>query len=121
MRRTETGVAGDFAVADGEVDSLGVYHLSAVTALVVASQLIVVGVHIDQELRRKSGEVFLHDISLRCRRQVNVRDGSCELDFVRRRKTAHGMYYKVSCSVESGAFVGTASVLHSLPGAATGS
>lgn len=103
--------AGDFELENGTVDMLGRYHLSSLTATLMLSQLSVVAAHIDQGMERRKGELFVHDLSLRFRRQVNSPLVRCELTVARRRPTSSGFYYKMSASVANGAFVGGFSVL----------
>lgn len=112
VHRTEDRFTAECSVAGGAIDTLGRFHLSAVSAMVIASQLAVVAAHIDQGILVKTGEVFVRDLSLRFRRQVVDAEFTCDLQVSKRREVSNGVYYKLLLSIDSDSFLGDASVLH---------
>lgn len=112
LRRDEGGFVGDYSVAGRAIDAFGTSHLASPIAFIMVAQMAVVCVHIDQGLAEKIGTVYLSEVSFRFLRQVKSSEVSARLEILDRERLERGMYYKMSGSIASGAFLVKGSVMH---------
>jgi hypothetical protein len=94
----------------------GVFHLTVPSVFIWVAQLAIIYGCWEHKLARKPGEIYVREISLKCKRPVNT---TADIEFVltllSRREVPEGTYYSGSISVDREAFVGDGRFVFPLP------
>jgi hypothetical protein len=108
----EDGIFARCSMQSYFIPSNGVFHLTVPLVFLAVAQLAIIYAHVDNGLKRKESEVFVHDISLKCREQVTKTSLiGIELTLKTKRELEKGIYYRGAISVENNAFVGEGAFL----------
>ncbi|MGX1884888.1 hypothetical protein [Streptomyces sp. NPDC055287] len=102
---------GRYHVQQGFMPGDGQFHLTVPLAFVAFAQLAIVYAHTDKGYPEKKSEIFLREISLRCRKPVHETDIAIELYVDAKREVDNGTYYRGRIDVQHRAFTGVGAFL----------
>lgn len=108
----EGSIAATCSIGRHFLPPSGVFHLTLPLAFIAVAQLSIIYAHIDNGLRRKESEIFVHDINLKCKHPVTrTRDIHVRLDVLAKRAMADGVFYVGGINVADEAFHGRGTFL----------
>jgi hypothetical protein len=92
----------------------GVYHLSIPLAFNIIAQLGIIHGCLDNNIKKKSNEIYLREIQLKCKQVINsTKDIKIEIEVIVKRSVKNGFFYIGNISIENNSFTGK--VKYTLP------
>jgi hypothetical protein len=109
-------VTGIFRVKDYYMPSDDIFHLTVPLAFIWIAQLAIIFACWDHKLPKKSGEVFLREINIKCTRMINKTENIL-FELAPTKKNYHGnlVYYTGIINIENDAWVGEGKFIFPLP------
>ncbi len=108
-------VVGRLCVLDYFMPGDGDFHFAVPHAFIWAAQLAIIYACWEHGLAEKSGEAYLREINLQCRRKITSKEIDMQLTYSKKRYLPEGVYYLGEIDIGAGAFVGSGKFIIPLP------
>ncbi len=108
----EDGVEGTILMDRYFISSdTGEFHLSVPTAMLCIFQLAIIFSCKDSSAKQKSGEFYLRDIEIKCKKEITTTLFKCTLLMTNKRVLGNNVLYQGTISINDDSFSGKASFI----------